>query len=135
MGMRQVQSQRVGYFDGHLSIANLRQTHSVSSSEVKRILVCRMEDEIHHGDETFHIIEFEEKFLLIGPFVEGGQGAVEALIKDNPGVPVEQRLVRSVPYRYRESAFLGLRLFPVPGLCFGPISDLRRFDLQERDHE
>ncbi len=88
-----------------------------------------MEDPVHHGDETFHVIVLDTEFLLVGPFVDGGVGAVDALIKDHPDIPVERRLVRKVPYRYRDGGIMGLRPFPVPALRFGPVSDLQRFHL------
>lgn len=119
----------IAYQNGHLSIAGARLARSLAASEVERIYICHMEDEIHHGDETFHLLLLDGEFLLVGPFVDGGLGAIEALLEACPQIPVERCLVRKVPYRFREPGLLGLRLFPVPGLRFGPISDLEQFHL------
>ena len=78
---------------------------------------------------SFHLLLLGSEFLLVGPFVDGGLGAIEALVEACPRIPVERRLVRTVPYRFREPGLLGLRLFPVPGLRFGLISDLNQFHL------
>lgn len=124
-----MRSGHIDYKNGCLSIASPKLARSLATSEVKRIYACHMEDELHHGDETFHLILLDDEFLVVGPFVDGGLGAIEALIGACPQIPVERRLVRKVPYRFREPGLLGLRLFPVPGLRFGPASDLERFHL------
>lgn len=124
-----MRSGNISYVDGRLDVAGRGVTRSVSKSEIERIYICRMEDEVHHGDESFHLLQLGDEFLLIGPFVDGGTGAIEALIAACPQIPVERRLVRTVPYRFREPGLLGLRLFPVPGLHFGPASAIERFHL------
>ena len=117
----------VVYKDDHLNISDATETKSLGVNEIAQIYHCLMEDEIHHGEESFHILVVDERFVLIGPFVAGALGAIEALIRAHPEIPVTRRLVRTVPYHYREAGFLGLRLFPVPGLKDRPISDLARF--------
>lgn len=98
--------------------------------------MCNMEDEIHHGDESFHILFLDHEFLLVGPFVHGGTGAIESLISDYPHIPVKQCFVRKIPYHYRQKGRLGLGLFPIPGLSFGPVDDLQNFNivLSENSH-
>ena len=125
----QAVAMRIAYADGHVTVTGKTASRRVSRSHVERVYRCRMEDELRHGDELFHILLLEQEFLLVGPFVKGGLGAVEALLKDRPRIPVEDRLVRTVPYRYRERGMWGLRAFPIPGLRFGSLPDLERFHL------
>lgn len=62
--------------------------------------------------------------LLVGPFVAGALGALEAFRRDFAAIPTERRLVRAMPRRFREAGLLGLRPFPVAGLVLAPRSDL-----------
>jgi hypothetical protein len=125
-----LREDRVSFSGGSLAIEGPSGTRRLSLAQVKSIYECRMEDEAHQGDEPFHLLILETEFLLVGPFVPGGLGAVEALMAERPDVPVEHWLVRHVPHRFRERSRLGLRLFPVSGLRFGHLSELAHFRLQ-----
>ena len=69
----------VVYKDDHLNISDATETKSSGANEIAQIYHCLMEDEIHHGEESFHILVVDERFVLIGPFVAGALGAIEAL--------------------------------------------------------
>ncbi len=122
-------TEHVSFHNGHLDIDSLTLTRSLLQSEIKQIYICHMQDEIHHGDESFHILHLGDEFLLVGPFVGGGIGAIDALILNCPCIPVTRCLAGSIPYRFRQKGLLGIRFFPIPGLFFGPISDLKYFHL------
>ena len=134
----------VQYRDGRLTVSGPALNRTVAAAAVGAIYRCTMADEVHHGDEGFHILILADTvpddtvpddsapgdaFLLIGPFVAGGLGAVEALTAAHPEIPVTPARVRTVPYGFRERGCLGLRPFPVPGLRTGSRADLRRFHL------
>lgn len=117
------------YQDHHLRLSGRSLQRAISASEIDTILVCGMEDEVHHGDEQFHIVLLGDEFALLGPFVQGAQGAIDRLIAEHPDIAIQHRWVGRVPYRYREPGVLGLRLFPVPGLQTGQRGDLARFNM------
>ena len=138
----------VQYRDGQLTVSGPVLDRTVAAAAIGEIYRCTMEDEVHHGDEGFHILILadmapddtapadtapdttpDDAFLLIGPFVAGGLGAIEALTAAHPEIPVTPVRVRTVPYGFREPGLLGLRLFPVPGLRTGSRADLKRFHL------
>ena len=134
----------VRYRDGQLTVSGPALDRTVAAAAIGEIYQCTMEDEVHHGDEGFHILILAntapddtsprdttpgDAFLLIGPFVAGGLGAIEALTAAHPEIPVTPVQVRTVPYGFREPGLLGLRLFPVPGLRTGSRADLKRFHL------
>ena len=135
----------VEYRDGHLTVSGPALDRTVSAAAIGEIYRCTMADEIHHGDEGFHILILadtvpdgiapndafpDNAFLLIGPFVAGGLGALKALTAAHPEIPVTPVRVRTVPYGFREPGFMGLRLFPVPGLRVGSRAVLKRFRLR-----
>ena len=119
----------VGYRDGWLTIAGPALNRSVAAAAIGEIYLCTMADEVHHGDEDFHILILDDTILLIGPFVAGALGAIEALTRAHPGIPVTRYRMGTVPYGFRERGFLGLRWFPVPGVRSGSRDDLKRFRL------
>ena len=154
----------VQYRDDRLTVSGPGLDRTVAAAVIGEIYRCTMEDEVHHGDEGFHILILadtapddvvpddrgpdsmapgdtspsdlapsdmarHDAFLLIGPFVADGLGAIEALTAAHPEIPVTPVRVRTVPYGFREPGFLGLRLFPVPGLRTGSRADLKRFHL------
>lgn len=119
----------MGYRDGRLTITGPALNRSVAAAAIGEIYLCTMADEIHHGGEDFHILIFDEMFLLIGPFVAGALGAIEALTHAHPDIPVTRYRMGTVPYGFRERGFLGLRWFPVPALRSGSRDDLKRFHL------
>ena len=119
----------LSYRNGQLTLSGPTLNQTVAAATIGEICRCTMEDEVHHGDECFHILILDDTFLLIGPFVAGALGAIEALTTANPDIPVTRQRVRTVPFGFREPGFLGLRLFPVPGLRTGSRADLKRFHL------
>lgn len=127
----------VAYSEGQLAISGLSPgvspgrapTRLVPVAAIQQIYRCAMEDDVHHGPECFHILILDDEFILIGPFVAGALGAINALIHARTTIPVTRHRVRTVPYRFRDPGLLGLRLFPVPGLRAGPRSDLDRFHI------
>lgn len=127
----------VTFSNGHLHVDDHSLSRSISSAEVDKICICSMEDEIHHGVELFHILIMATSFILIGPFVDGADGAIDEMTEGDARIGVERYTVRKIPYRFREPGFLGLRLFPVPGLYAGTIDDLKRFHLTlvDKQHE
>lgn len=95
--------------------------------DVEQVYDCRMADPVAHGDEAFHIVLTRTEFFLLGPFLDGGLGAIDALKAVRPEIPVASRFVGRVPFRYRQRGWL--RLFPIPGAGKGPIGDLTGFGL------
>ncbi|MEM6422624.1 MAG: hypothetical protein AAF698_08540 [Pseudomonadota bacterium] len=122
---------RVTCEDGRLRLEGPALSHVVEARDVIRVLDCRMADPIAHGEEEFHILEGRERFVLIGLFAYGGLGAVEAFCRAHPAIPVVERWVEHIPWRYRERGRIGLRLFPIAGTMTGPIGDLPRFRISE----
>ena len=122
-------SECVTYRDDHLHISGLGQPFKLASTRIRRILVCTLEDQLHHADEEFHIVLFDDECLVIGPFVAGGLGAIMDLRQHHPEISAVRHQAQGVPYRFREPSFLGLRWFPIPGLYVGPQADLRRWKL------
>ncbi len=127
-------STRVDFSQGEFVVVLRDLSRVIYPADIEVIYKCVMADEIHHGEETFHILVLGSEFLLIGPFVEGDLSAIEALISDNPQIPVSSRAVQSIPLRYRKPSLLGLKLFPIAGLGFGPVSDLERFHMIYGEH-
>lgn len=113
---------RLDYRNGAFLAAMPRSARRLPGAEIVRIVECRMADPINHGEEGFHVLLTADAMLLVGPFVAGALGALEAFRNDFAAIPTERRLVRVVPWRFREAGFLGL--FPVAGLVLAPRSDL-----------
>lgn len=124
------QDSNVNYQDHRLWLSGRSLQRAIPASDIDTILVCAMEDEIHHGDEQFHIVLLADEFALLGPFVGGALGAIDQLVAEHPDITLQHRRVGRVPYRYREPGLLGLRLFPIAGLYAGPRAELARFALE-----
>ena len=118
----------IGVSDGHISAELPDGRLEIPLDRARKLLLCSMADPLSHGEEIFYILVLDESFLLVGPFVTGGEAAIETAI-ETADIPVERRLIGHVPYCYREKGLFGLRAFPIPGLGYGPLADLRRFDL------
>lgn len=119
---------RLDYRNGAFLAAMPRPVRRLPGADVVRIVECRMADPISHGEEDFHILLTADAMLLVGPFVAGALGALEAFRRDFAAIPSERRLVRTIPWRFREAGFLGLRPFPVAGLVLAPRPDLAAFE-------
>ncbi|MCV0394039.1 MAG: hypothetical protein K5872_19025 [Rhizobiaceae bacterium] len=124
---------RLDYRDGTLLAETPRFRHVVPGTAVTGIIECRMADPINHGEEPFHIVTTADEIVVAGPFVDGALGAVEALSRQRPGIRRGHRLVRNIPYRFREPGFLRLRLFPIAGLVVAPRAALSAFEFASED--
>lgn len=120
---------QVSFENGVLAVRSPGFDRLVDPAEISRIFACHMADAIHHGEEQFHVVLTNRDFILLGPFVPGALGAVEALHRASPGIAVEDRTVGRIPFRYRDRGWLGLRLFPVAGLKTGKLRDLSEFQM------
>ena len=118
-------ADRVDYSGDSLVIDCGGRMFTIDPSAIERIHDCEMADPVHHGDERFHILKLSDSFWLLGPLVDGALGAMDALVADNPHIPIVPGSVQRLPWRMRERGPLGLRLFPIAGLGRFPLSDLR----------
>ena len=110
---------RLDYTDDTLRITQGDSTVSVETSSIVQVHGCQMADQVHHGDETFHLIRLADAFWLIGPMVEGGLGAVTTLLKDHPEIATTRSTVERIPWKMRAPGMLGLKLWPIAGLgCY-----------------
>lgn len=125
--------RRLDYRNGDFLVVMPRSARRLPGADVTRILECRMADPISHGEEAFHVLLTEDAMLLVGPFVAGALGAIEGFRSDFAAIPTERRLVRTMPWRFREAGFLRLRPFPVADLVLAPRSDLAALEFLAQD--
>jgi hypothetical protein len=103
----------------------------VEPSAIVQVHECQMADQVHHGDETFHLIRLVDAFWLFGPMIDGALGAVTALLKNQPGVATARSTIERIPRRMRDPGKLGLRLWPIAGLGCYPLAELTLLGMGE----
>ncbi|MEM9223921.1 MAG: hypothetical protein AAGB11_16190 [Pseudomonadota bacterium] len=99
----------------------------VPASAIEEIMACELAPPLDGGDEPFHILLLADGLVVVGPFVSGGVGAIDALRQAYPHITWTQQTVENIPYRFRAPGVFGLRLFPEPGLCFAAKEELAAF--------
>ena len=119
----------VSFADGALVFKMGKKHVRVPADTVTGLLECRMADPVQHGDEEFHIVRFDSRFALIGPFVEGGLGAIGRLRAARPDLALTRGWIACLPWSFRESGRFGLRLFPIAGLVVRGQDELARLGL------
>ena len=115
---------RVDYSENHLEVTSQAGVARIEPGEIEMVDECQMEDQIHHGDEAFHILHGSQRFWLVGPFIDGALGAINRFCTAHPDIPRRRVLIRSLPWKLRAPGLLGLRLFPIAGLGEFPLADL-----------
>lgn len=122
--------------DGHrLQIKTPRFHLSLPSKDIIEVRVCRMVDEFNHGDEEFHILIHRNGAILLGSFLNGALGAIDALMAQYPAIPVHEYQVGRVPFFARESGLFGKSLFPIPGTVMTSLERLDEFDMSLKRNE
>ncbi|WP_157666642.1 hypothetical protein [Bordetella genomosp. 13] len=106
---------------------------SMPVGEVEKVDVCTMDDQIHHGDDVFHIVHGKARFWILGPTIGVSYSAIKSLLTDHPNIPCRDMAVISLPWRLRGSAILGVRLFPIAGFGEFPLSRLPKMSGREID--
>ncbi|QUL38970.1 hypothetical protein [Erythrobacter sp. JK5] len=126
-------SESVAFADGMLELRGRRNRKAIPSEAVNTVWICALEDSLHQGEEEFHIVITDDEFILIGPFVEGADGAIAAMLEHSPAIPVEHRNIGRMPFRFRTSGLFGLRLFPIAGLKTGKLAELDDLMVSRRE--
>lgn len=121
----------VQYSDGRLRVLQSGSTHEVEPAHIVHVYECRMADPIHHGEESFHVLCLTSEFWLFGPAVTGALGAVQAMLKENPGMRLTDATVGRVPWTMRQRGTFGLRLWPVAGFGRFPNAELDKLHMRE----
>ncbi len=104
---------------------------SIPVNDIVQIDICTMDDQVHHGDDVFHLVRGKSSFWLLGPTIGVSYAAINALLADHPDIPCRDMAVISLGWRLRGSAILGIRFFPIAGFGEFPLSDLPKMYIKE----
>ena len=123
--------ESVAYSKNCLVVSCGSEKDEIQVDEIRQIFICHMDDTLHHGEETFHIVLLDDYFWLIGPFVNAAIGAFDALRVAHPGLHTKNVRIGSMPWRLRKKGWLGLRPFPVAGFTRQSLSSMPDYRVVE----